>query len=469
MADNSIPPKESSELMKYAHIGLMSDIGKKVQTLETMAENNEARPALEKELKELFVKVYDTFPEHAAVLIPRRYFAEHMSEYRQDDRAEIGIVSPPGAINQVVLKIKKSQSGLKPDEVHRINVKDCEFFSKDEHKSFRLAKTYDPFKRINPYVEIADRFSNSKEKTKEFIQVQKYVQGINLHELFNALTKIDLNKSRKRAIAKILHKCIDDIFYWHKHAPKDSRLNAENIINNYLANLDSAIINAKTFTDCRLDVPDELTIIKKDGDIIKTLFPKEDYTRILDSTLSNIILETDAAKISEKTIDDVLGNFDESKIVHADYRERYGHIAEDMANIMHSRVLSNFKFDKKQIFAAGNSKLFQEVLGKRYAVSQELHELFALIRAVRLRDFYLSKYAKRAYETREIREDFKYMLENYKKDIKYFDRRALEHTDNLMRIYETKNKDAYNVFNRIKTNIELMSDFSKFKFNGDSK
>jgi len=482
MVDNEKPQTnlKNEELYGFALKAIFDDIGAEAVELSNTnvpAKSDTAayaaREKKENELLALFGKGADGVLKLAQGELSGREYRRLVQAHRVDTHSARGITTTH---SRWILKRKEGAEWIEPHIAHTINVNDGIHFrnlkQKGKHK-FRLANILDPIKIINPYLQVTDRFSEELKRRAIFYQVQEYVKGHTLYEVIVALSAQPSSRKRDEAIKSLLTRCFNNILYWHQNAPSVSELekSPHEMKKAYIAGLYDAIRVAREHTNCKLD-DRSLEVMAQVAPYFEDQLPNEQhkYTRILDSTLSNIILEDDIVgeitgeELTPEKLEQLYKAIEKGEIIHIDPRERLGHIAEDLFNLVDSPAFTAGEMTHARTFAKDNSRTFWRFLRNHgYDASYSTSETIGVLRNVRGGTLRIDRYAKRAFDTQKTRPNFKEEISMYGDGAMFHYGKAGDHLDNLIEEHsgDTKRIEAYQRFDQ---HVLQKMEFSEFRF-----
>ncbi len=433
---------EDLAFAKAAFSSLMNDIGTRADELDKAdvpekkdKEKYEERRRKEDELKRRCVEVVDKYQTIVERFLKSRTYREFLSEFRLDKDSEIGAATH--GLNWV-LKIREKTGELHPHEVHAANVRDSVHFNSKSYKGkFRLVRFLDPFKVTEGYAKFVDRIRNTEEQKRMFLQIQPYIRGFNLDDVMQFLAKQTDSKRAREAKMGLVLGCLDDIFEFHRSAPEipGVKVDSEQIIKRYMANLTFAVEAARKYTDCEIEdfIFDSVDRVCEQFASLYSKDPSQ-YTRILDSRPSNIILETSAPKLSREHLEPVLEAIEKWRVKHVDPRGRLGPPADDVTNVVDSAAFYNALAEEEPIL--NNDKELYEFLSgfykeKDYDMNLMRNSLFMGGRDIRIYNFLLTSVLPRVFASRATRKDFAGDVEHYKRQMRHFAKRGVFHFNSL--------------------------------------
>ncbi len=455
-----------TRFLKWASAHLAKEVEEKVDKLLGMKDDAPQRNKTEEELKELFVKIYDEFPDVASRL---KELSRYVQENRMYDHATKGVV-PCG---KYALKIKRDRE-LSAHEIDNVNELDSQHFETD--KNFQVARVYQPIRVTDPYIMLRDRLTNEERRKKSYVQIQGFLDNYNnLAEVFThpqvaAFIRSKTPTAKQKQIESVLRKCLDEVFYFPKNAPvlvdgqnNPLQMDVDKLIQKRVQRLEDTLVSAREHTDCKL-TDEDLKFVGKHRQLLYSLFPqdKEAYSRKINPTAWNIMLPSGGGDIQSSSIDDIFAIMDPKRLVHVDTQARFGHKSEDIHDIGDSYIFRDIPMTTEApIFGRGTSRNFHAFLQQNYDYPIPLkdHEAVGFFRLARQRDYTLLTYLKGLVDLGII--DSKSALQVYVAEIRYQDDKVKEHLKNTKKLEaEQGHKETAEVLGQLDHAIKRMANFS---------
>lgn len=463
-------------LVELAVEGATARIQKTLLDLEKTPDDEE-RQNLEEQLKKEVVSRFSINVEAQSALSDEA-FKKFIDQQREDADAyaQKGVIGVPSddSSSDIFIKLIEGRNNLPPHVIHLINSKDYETFK--DISECRVAKIFNPFKDPkNGYFMLPDPSTGELFKKKGFVQFQERVHGDNFNDVLGVLRAYVpedvLNKLRLQLVRKVQR----DAKSWSSYAPatildengNPRSIDIKEINQRYVNTFYDAITHAQQYTDCRID-EETIKALKAKRSVLERIVdqltsPKEvqeGYGRVMDCVPRNIMLRHQLKKITHENVKELIELIKDENVVHVDTRERFGHIAEDYHNIADAYPLRRFSTDHHKY-------LRNEC---EYKAQREADDFFGLTRTVRLRDFTLSEYTKRLYETRKTRGNFHRKMRTHRKEIAHFDGKSLDYNASLVSFFKEKHdSEAVETLTLLGAVIDQMSKYKKFTFKAEAR